>query len=719
MEKNFLPKKEEKKTINTLMKEALLSYQTSKEYNQLYNHQKTAFINISKFVTENKKGAGYLNMPTGSGKTVLFSKIIEALSSIEKEGKKFKTIVLVPNIGLVDQVCGESYKKDCINSLIDLYNNYKQDNSSNNSFEDDREKALIKELREIDAKEKEKPGTYKKRDSGLAKFAPNIRYLAYYSKADNEDKKLVKRFLDDDNYNTKDFDVVVMTYQSLNNLFKKGKIKKDSFDLIICDEVHRTLGEVTGESVNYLEGLKLGFTATDKYYDGKEVKNNFPELIWKLGFDDAIKSNILTKPNIREYNTEKTIIYKGEGDIKIEDQDKEFMLELSRVNKKAINEAKKFIENGKQGIISCMPKRTDSDISGGREVYYHAKEILTLLRNTKILDKKTMEIRNIKAEIIDGNIPDQIRRIYYGKYKNGEIDCFAYVDALREGWDCESCNFLINIRPTLSKVLATQRLGRVLRKDGNIIPEVVDFIFKMKKGLITMDNDDKEIIRSSQLFDSGIPRKKESPKGIIENGKLYMRAFAIYEKMNLIKSLAEDVCNEMNEPFIAGPSENQFKHNLINIVGSGETEYIKYIDDKEYVHVEFFIKKYIEALRKKHIAKKNEMISINDFCKVVNLFSSVKNNKISKHIKHSIKSNIEMAYSVARKRSRYKNINFKEKFVSDSGKTLKDPFYNFSALLAALEVRFNDEKYKITEEYKKQEAEKEKEQIKRESEVLT
>lgn len=691
MEQIILPKQEKK--VFSSIQEAILAYEKSEGYEQLREHQKTAFKKIRQFIVEDEKNIGYLNMPTGSGKTVLFSKIIEALFSIEKEGKKFKTIILVPNKGLVDQVCGKTYTEECVDYLVDFYENYKLEDLSDDDFETKRTKALIGEMRKIDAEEKKNPGTHKKSDSGLAQFAPDIRSLAYHSKADNEGKNIIKSYLADDEYNSDDFDAVVMTYQSLNKLVQSGKIKANSFDLLICDEVHRTLGEVTGQSVDFLEGLKLGFTATDKFSDDRKVIDKFPNLIWKLGLNDAIEKGILAKPIIKEIDTQKSITYNGNGDIKIEDQDQGFMEDLEGINQEAVVFARKFIEDGKQGIISCMPKRTDLNEDGDLgDTYHHAKEILEALRETDVVDKKTGEKRKIKAEIIDGNVSDELRRVYYAKYKNGEIDCFAYVDALREGWDSEECNFLINIRPTLSEVLATQRLGRILRKNGDIIPELVDFLFSMKKGKITMDNNDKQIIRSSHLYDSGV-EKKERPKEIMHEDRIFMRAFAIYEKMNLIKSLAEDVCNRMNK-------NNQ----------------VSYIDGMEYIDVEIFTENYMKALKnRKDIKKGKDMMSIDKFCKAVNLFTSEKNRETNEDSKKKIRENIIEAYKANRIkaqhlsqfRKKFNGISFETKEVSDGGKMLNEPFYNYYGLLTALELRFKDGIVDMKKDYIKNITEKE------------
>ena len=55
------------------------------------------------------------------------------------------------------------------------------------------------------------------------------------------------------------------------------------------------------------------------------------------------------------------------------------------------------------------------------------------------------------------------RRRILTKHRTGEIEALVSVGVLTEGWDNPECNIIVHMRPTLSKVLWGQSVGRGLR----------------------------------------------------------------------------------------------------------------------------------------------------------------------------------------------------------------------------------------------------------------
>ncbi len=89
-------------------------------------------------------------------------------------------------------------------------------------------------------------------------------------------------------------------------------------------------------------------------------------------------------------------------------------------------------------------------------------------------DPNTGEMRYMRARYILQNSKN--RELYLEQFENGEIDWLVYVDVLREGWDSDKAKALINLRSTLSPLLAEQRLGRIGRlSEFDMISIVIDF----------------------------------------------------------------------------------------------------------------------------------------------------------------------------------------------------------------------------------------------------
>ena len=79
---------------------------------------------------------------------------------------------------------------------------------------------------------------------------------------------------------------------------------------------------------------------------------------------------------------------------------------------------------------------------------------------------KTLETLNnakIKSDILTALTPTGERNRILEQHLNGKIEAVVSVGVLIEGWDNPNCNIIVHCRPTLSKVLWGQSVGRGLR----------------------------------------------------------------------------------------------------------------------------------------------------------------------------------------------------------------------------------------------------------------
>lgn len=70
---------------------------------------------------------------------------------------------------------------------------------------------------------------------------------------------------------------------------------------------------------------------------------------------------------------------------------------------------------------------------------------------------------DITAEIVTAKTPIKERMKLLKGHANGEVEAMVSVGVLAEGWDNPHCNIIVHLRPTLSKVLWGQSVGRGLR----------------------------------------------------------------------------------------------------------------------------------------------------------------------------------------------------------------------------------------------------------------
>ncbi len=267
------------------------SYEKGKPEGFLREHQQDVFHDIAAFLKKNHK-AGYLDLPTGFGKTVVFVELVKAFSR-DVEGKKpnLKTLVLVPTQDLIIQTIGKS----------------------------------------------EDP---KKRE-GFAKFAPDIKVTPYYAEEKDLSGDVVVSTYDsfirlqkEDPKFSETFHLVILdeAHKAL------GVATKEQIQAITP------------------KALKIGCTATSEYDDKRKVSDILPERIHKMEVKEAVELGILANPRGFLYRTQIKIEGKvGKYDRGDYPPAVFRKLNNEARNKVTTDFAKIFVEKGLSGLIPCLP----------------------------------------------------------------------------------------------------------------------------------------------------------------------------------------------------------------------------------------------------------------------------------------------------------------------------------------------------------------------------
>lgn len=257
--------------------------------------------------------------------------------------------------------------------------------------------------------------------------------------------------------------VTLTTYASLRNGLKFKNLNPKSFDAIIFDEAHRALGEETISAIEEFprEVIKIGFTATPEFHEEKSVADILPITIDELKLKEAIKGNLLA--GLKVYFIPTKVNVSG----------------VKRVgNQYAEDSLGKCVNTPKRNRLVVDVYNEQDIFRGKRTVVYcsgrqHGKDITT-----------TFLERDIPASYIDGETSDAEREKIFSQFKKGEVKVLCNPEVLIEGFDEPEAEICINASPTLSRVVAEQRGGRVLRRsklyDGKIgrVVEIVDYFGK-------------------------------------------------------------------------------------------------------------------------------------------------------------------------------------------------------------------------------------------------
>lgn len=227
----------------------------------------------------------------------------------------------------------------------------------------------------------------------------------------------------------------------------------ERFGYIIIDEAHHA---TAGTYLNLIKYFRpkfiLGLTGTDERHDGKSLLEVFRNNAPRLTLEDAIKRGELCPIRCVRVKTNidlKKVRYNG---VNYNIKDLESKLFIPERDELIVNN---YLEHTpeKKAVVFCVSIK-------------HAEFIAELFKNA-----------GIPAKAVSGRINAKKREATLSNFKNGTIRVLCACDILNEGWDCPDIEVLMMARPTLSKVIYLQQLGRGTRKaEGKESLLVFDFV---------------------------------------------------------------------------------------------------------------------------------------------------------------------------------------------------------------------------------------------------
>jgi superfamily II DNA or RNA helicase len=248
-----------------------------------------------------------------------------------------------------------------------------------------------------------------------------------------------------------DYDVLLSTSMRAKNVLADAIPKAD---LIIVDEAHRVSPNGRGYKRIIDEfnenGKKtaqfIGLTASPERRTGDQrdqLNLAFDAIIDCANIEDLIKDGVLVQPEYRTHFVHD--------------------LDLDTID----------ISSGDFPVTSLAPAIIKSSMID-YAIWSYSEERLKL--STKPVSawfcadisvaEATLDIikkSGIKGAIVTAGTPIKERMKLLSSHEKGEIEAMVSVGVLAEGWDNPYCNIIVHLRPTLSKVLWGQSVGRGLR----------------------------------------------------------------------------------------------------------------------------------------------------------------------------------------------------------------------------------------------------------------
>lgn len=212
--------------------------------------------------------------------------------------------------------------------------------------------------------------------------------------------------------------------------------------ILIIDETHRCLATSYQEILgNYPNALVLGLTATPWRLDGRGLGKMYEHLVATVQVAELIELGSLLPlrvyaPDLPDLSEVKTV--RG-------DYDSVRLAEVMRSEKLVGNIVDHWLRLGEDR----------------RTVVFAAS-----VENSKDLVRRFREV-GVAAEHLDGTTPDPERTAILERLEKGDTKIVVNVDVLVEGYDLPSLGCVVLARPTKSLTRYLQQVGRVMRPHDN------------------------------------------------------------------------------------------------------------------------------------------------------------------------------------------------------------------------------------------------------------
>ncbi len=232
---------------------------------------------------------------------------------------------------------------------------------------------------------------------------------------------------------------------------------RDYYSYIVVDEAHHAVAPMLKRVIQYYAPeFLVGLTATDQRPDKKRLEEIFGNYTTELSLKDAMEKGVVARANVYRIETNIDLSHVRFNGKDYVNADLEKSVRVTSRNELIANVLKDYFTEGdagkRQGIIFCINKE-------------HTKEMARLLNAA-----------GISAQDYSGDTkhPEKVMQ----EFKEHKIRFLCACDMISEGWDYPELGILVMARPTLSKVLYLQQIGRGLRrtsiKKNVFVIDVVD-----------------------------------------------------------------------------------------------------------------------------------------------------------------------------------------------------------------------------------------------------
>lgn len=246
-------------------------------------------------------------------------------------------------------------------------------------------------------------------------------------------------------------EVVIGSVQTLSRKKRLERFPKDHFSYIFCDECHMSVAASWKRIFEHFSSARrCGITATPFRSDGKKLSNLFEIEAYRKDLFSLVDDGYLVSPDHVD---------------KLET---------------AISLASVRVKHTTSGLDYDVTEAADAiapyfeSIARELKAKHSERHILAFLPLVASSQKFAAICRQegLNAVHVDGEDPERAQKLE--SFRQGRIQILCNANLLHTGVDFPICDGTLNLRPTKSKVLYQQIVGRSTRTVPGIVDEITD-----------------------------------------------------------------------------------------------------------------------------------------------------------------------------------------------------------------------------------------------------
>lgn len=288
--------------------------------------------------------------------------------------------------------------------------------------------------------------------------------------------------------------VTVASVQTISRPEHLRAVKRFGYQLVIIDECHHSAAAGYRTVLEALsEAFVVGVTATPDRLDGQSIETFFGEPIFSANIIEMVKQGFLCDLRAVAVKTTTSLdgLHTQGGDFKTDELEE--AVDTPERNERVV---RAYLEHarGRQALCFAVTVK-------------HARHLA-----------ETFARFEVRAAMVCGETAQEERKRLLHAYEHDEINVLCNVGVLTEGYDAPQTSCIILARPTQSRALFVQCVGRGTRlapgKRDCVILDITDNCLKHRLQPVTLGKAlDKGIRDGESVLEADVREQEEREKG--------------------------------------------------------------------------------------------------------------------------------------------------------------------------------------------------------------